>query len=299
MLARMRRPAGAEHLAEARLTSEGFLWYTLFEVSVLSEKEEQNMIRLVRGFRGKLEDIADISRPFRVMMQTSGRAVYDTCCFGVDSSDKLSDDRYMVFYNQPAAPGNCITQSEEGRDRVYTVDIAGLPSNIVKLIFTVSIDGLGNMSEISSHRVSITQDGGICAELMLTGSDFEHEKAIIDIEIYNKKGWRISAVARGFDGGLSELLRHYGGEEAGNSGQPSAPAYNAPRPVQPQPSAPAYTAPPPVQPQPSAPAYNAPRPVQPQFSSSVYNAPPPVQPQPSAPAYNAPRPVQPQPSAPA
>ena len=36
---------------------------------------------------------------------------YDSCCFGVDINEKLSDDRYMVFYNQPASPKNEIEYS--------------------------------------------------------------------------------------------------------------------------------------------------------------------------------------------
>ncbi|MBR1439433.1 MAG: TerD family protein, partial [Synergistaceae bacterium] len=51
--------------------------------------------------------------------------------------------------------------------------------------------------------------------------DFENERAIISVEIYRKGDWRISAVASGFNGGLSELLKHYGGEEAPNPSVPS------------------------------------------------------------------------------
>ena len=32
--------------------------------------------------------------------------VIDFVCFGVDAHGKLSDDRYMVFFNQPATPCN-------------------------------------------------------------------------------------------------------------------------------------------------------------------------------------------------
>ena len=46
------------------------------------------------------------------------------------------------------------------------------------------------------------------------GSDFRTERAIISLELYRKDSdWRISATASGFNGGLPELLRHYGGQE--------------------------------------------------------------------------------------
>ena len=54
-------------------------------------------MQIQRGQRGKLDDLFHINAPIQITMQTSGSAVYDYCCFGVDSADQLSDDRYMVF----------------------------------------------------------------------------------------------------------------------------------------------------------------------------------------------------------
>ena len=55
-----------------------------------------------RGTRDKLEKYFDLSRPLTVTLQVSGKAVYDFCCFGVDADEKLSDDRYMIFYKLSA-----------------------------------------------------------------------------------------------------------------------------------------------------------------------------------------------------
>ena len=43
------------------------------------------------------------------------------------------------------------------------------------------------------------------------------EKAIISVELYRKDGWRIAAAAKGFNGGLSALLKSFGGEEISSS----------------------------------------------------------------------------------
>ncbi|MCR5165858.1 MAG: TerD family protein [Oscillospiraceae bacterium] len=141
--------------------------------------------------------------------------------FGVDSNDKLSDERYMIFYNQPVSPGNAVSMRTEGQDFIYTIDLGKLPGNIVKLVFTVSIDGNGTMGEIESHTLRILQNGSVCAELEISGSDFRREKAIIGMEIYNKTVWRCSIVARGFDGGLADLLANFGGQLADDEQQPS------------------------------------------------------------------------------
>ena len=162
------------------------------------------MLQLVRGFRGKLEDHLNVNQPIQVQMQTLGNAVYDTCCFGVDAQDKLSDDRYMVFYNQTRSPGGEITYQNQQNASQYTVSLNALPQSINKLVFTVSIDGAGTMGQIQSHVITISQNGTTALELRMTGADFRSEKAIIGIEIYRKGVWRPyggAGAARGSAGG--------------------------------------------------------------------------------------------------
>ena len=197
------------------------------------------MLQLVRGFRGKLEDHINVNQPIQVEMETVGNAVYDTCCFGVDAQDKLSDDRYMVFYNQTRSPGGEITFQNRGNTAQYTISLNALPQSVNKLVFTVSIDGNGTMGQIQSHVIRVCQNGTTALELRMAGSDFHSEKAIIGIEIYRKGVWRLCVTASGFNGGLGDLLQSYGGEIADTAPAPAP----APAPVRPQPA--------PVPPQPA------------------------------------------------
>ena len=155
-------------------------------------------MQIQRGQRGKLEGQFDINMPVTITMQTIGSAVYDYCCFGVDAADQLSDDRYMVFYNQPRTPKSEITHFMDGSRAVYHANLTQLPDSIQKLVFTVSIDGSGTMGDISQFEVTINQEGCEPIVLQLAGTDFVEEKAIISFEVYQKNGWRYSAVARGF-----------------------------------------------------------------------------------------------------
>lgn len=172
-------------------------------------------MNMQRGFRDKLEKHLDIGRAFQVVMNIEGQAEYDFCCFGVDKEDKLSDDRYMVFYNQPTSPQNEISLRQANGHAEFTIDLSRLPDFINKIVFTANIDARSSscMSEIASHEVYVSQNGQPVLELNLTGKDFTKEKAIISIEIYKKNVWRLAAVASGFFGGLGDLLRSYGGEE--------------------------------------------------------------------------------------
>ena len=163
-----------------------------------------------RGTRDKLEKYFELNRPLKVTLQIKGAATYDFCCFGVDGDNKLSDDRYMIFYNQLASPANEIVGKEISSGMEFAINLNALPEKIQKLVFTCSIDGAGIMREISRHKIFIGDK--ISADF--NGADFDAEKAIISLEIYRKSGWRFNIVARGFNGGLDALLKFYGGELA-------------------------------------------------------------------------------------
>lgn len=164
-------------------------------------------MKLQRGSRGKLTN-----QPLKIKLQIAGAAVYDYTCFGVDKNEKLSDDRYMIFYNQTASPQNEIIYSAISDGAEFIVNLEKIPVTIQKLVFTGSIDGAGKMGEISSHKIFIEQSvENFIAEF--GGADFQNEKAVTSIEIYRKDGWRFNIVARGFDGGLDTLLKFYGGEQ--------------------------------------------------------------------------------------
>ena len=172
---------------------------------------------MVRGWKDKLEKYVDLNENFFVDMKIRGNAEYDFCCFGVDSEGKLSDDRYMVFYNQKTTPQKEVSITELPDGVRYTLKLSAIPAYINKLVFTVSIDGTQTMGEMECFITKLYQQEAQSLELSLTGGDFAKEKAVIAIEIYRKDVWRIGCVAGGFDGGLSALLAHFGGEEVGES----------------------------------------------------------------------------------
>jgi tellurite resistance protein TerA len=173
-----------------------------------------------RGQKGKLSDLG-CGTSFAVVVDVSSpQGSVDITCFGLDASDKLSDDRYMVFFNQLASPGNAVTLDlAQGMAR-FAVNLDALPASIAKLVFTASLDGASTMRGIAASSLSV----GNAVSFPFTGSDFNEEKAIIIAELYRRDGqWRFGAVGQGFNGGLSALLKHFGGEEAGSGAAAAAP----------------------------------------------------------------------------
>ena len=185
-----------------------------------------------RGQRDKLDKYLDVNQEIEVVMNVTGTAVYDFTCFGLDGQGKLSNDAYMVFYNQVQSPNKEIRYQASISGAQFFVNLSKLPESIQKLAFTVSIDGAGNMSMIKNHVIQIKQNNLTILELTLSGADFEKETAIISMEVYKKDVWRFAMVGNGFNGGLGDLLHNYGGEEVEDSVSQATPVQTQEQPEQ-------------------------------------------------------------------
>jgi tellurite resistance protein TerA len=201
------------------------------------------MLQLTRGQKTRLADVTPALQLRAALSATAPGLQFDFSCFGVAGADKLSDDRYFVFYNQKSSPEGAISLGAAGQ---FSIDLAKIPAAIKKLVFVATIDGAGEMRSLQSGSFSLHSSAGEEARFGFRGADFGSEKAIIAAEIYLKDVWRLAAVGQGFAGGLPALLKHFGGEEIA----PSAPA--PPVPIAPP-------APPPPRPNP-APLPGAPTP---------------------------------------
>ncbi|OEZ48619.1 general stress protein 16U [Janthinobacterium sp. MP5059B] len=128
----------------------------------------------------------------------------DVACFGLDANGKLSDERYMTFFNQPRTPcGGVEARSGSAGDMTeFAMQLARLPASIDRLVVTASIDGGGVMSQLQSGHVRLQAGGRELARFAFAGSDFAQEKAVMLAELYRKDGgWRCMAVGQGFNGG--------------------------------------------------------------------------------------------------
>lgn len=204
------------------------------------------MQQFVRGQKARLSDITS-STNLNLKLSLNGstpNVAFDISCFGLDAADKLSDDRYFIFFNQKSSPcGGILAHGAQGNDQeVFQIDLTKLPSSIRKLVFTINIDGAGTMAQIADGNLRIVVQNTEVAGFKFSGNDFKEEKALIVGEIYMKDVWRFAAVGQGFNGGLSALLKHFGGEEIEASSPPppaAAPDFQKSAP-------PVTTAPPPV-----------------------------------------------------
>ncbi|GAA3741287.1 TerD family protein [Streptomyces tremellae] len=250
-----------------------------------------------RGHKAKVSDLT-AGTDLYVGVQIAGPGLtFDISCFGLDADERLSDDRYFVFFNQPTSPEESVQLlgAQAGDTESFRVTLDRVPAAVHRLSFTATIDGAGQMSQIGPGYIRIVAGGEEVVRYAFTGAEFSTERAVMLGDFYRKDVWRFAAVGQGFDGGLEALLKHFGGEVAEEQA-PEAPA-PAPAPG----AVPGFA--PPQAPVPAQGASQAPAP------APSFGAPPgapapqapfapqaPAAPPAPAPSFDAPQPPAPAPS---
>ena len=148
----------------------------------------------------------------------------DASVFMLGSNDKILSDKHFIFYNNPKSPdqsasveylGDNRTGAGEGDDEVILVNLTKVPSDVEKLVFTVTIyeaDQRGqNFGQVANAFVRLvdvkTKEEVLRYDL---AEDYSIETALIMAELYRKDGtWRMSAIGSGYQGGLEALLNRY------------------------------------------------------------------------------------------
>ncbi|WP_143662055.1 TerD family protein, partial [Streptomyces glaucescens] len=167
-----------------------------------------------RGHKARISDLTAGTDLYVGVQISAPGLTFDISCFGLDADERLSDDRYFVFFNQPKSPEESIQLlgAQAGDTESFRVTLDRIPPQIHKLSFTATIDGAGQMSQINPGYIRIVAGGEEVARYSFDGSEFSTERAVMLGDFYLKDVWRFAAVGQGFDGGLEALLRNFGGE---------------------------------------------------------------------------------------
>ncbi|PYE50001.1 TerD family protein [Deinococcus yavapaiensis] len=180
----------------------------------------------------------DLSISVRV---TGPAAEYDLMLFGLDEAGRLSDDRYMIFFNQPSSPENALRmQSGARNEKIFSVDLSRVPAHIRRMTLASTVDD-GAFAAIDHAEVTVSSADGPLLTYRVTGRDFQQQKAIMLLDVYFKDVWRVAAVGQGFNGGLAALVKHFGGEVADTPVGRPAPPPPPPRPSTPPPAPPSVS----------------------------------------------------------
>ena len=147
----------------------------------------------------------------------------DASAFLIGENGKVITQEDFIFYGNLIHKSGAVehmgdnrTGEGEGDDEQIKVNLQQIPSNIQKVVFTVTIyeaeKRKQNFGQISNAYIRIINDDDN-KELIRydLGEDFSIETAIVVGEIYRHNGeWKFNAVGSGFQGGLAALCANYG-----------------------------------------------------------------------------------------
>ncbi|MDR0433738.1 MAG: tellurium resistance TerZ family protein, partial [Gracilibacteraceae bacterium] len=171
-------------------------------------------MELKKGQKVKLADLTQALQFELAVDASMSKGTADVVCFAVDAQNRLSDDRYFIFYNQEVSPEKAIRANFQGSRAVFSLDLDLMPAFVNKLVFAAAAEDGAAARDLAAGRLALTAGSSELGFFSFSGSDFLQEKAVILCELYRKDNiWRLAVVANGFNGGLSALLAHFGGEE--------------------------------------------------------------------------------------
>lgn len=245
-----------------------------------------------RGHKAKLSDLTAGTDLYVGVRIDAPGVTFDISCFGLDADERLSDDRYFIFFNQPKSPEESIQQLGEqaGDTESFRVTLDRIPEAVRHLSFSATIDGDGQMSQVGPGYIRIVAGGEEVVRYPFTGAEFSTERAVMLGDIYFKNAWRFAAVGQGFDGGLAALLRNFGGEVLEDEEPQPEPTPQQPAPQSAPPAFAPPSGPPPAFAPPTGAASPTPTPAQAQPPQAPAQPQPPTQPQAPTPGAGSPVP---------
>ncbi|MGW0553742.1 TerD family protein [Streptomyces sp. NPDC002926] len=147
----------------------------------------------------------------------------DASALLVDANGKVVSDQHFVFFNNLKSPegsvehtGDNLTGEGEGDDEQIKVNLAGVPVEVDKIVFPVSIhEGESRQQSFGQVRNAfirvVNQAGGAELARYDLSEDASTETAMVFGELYrNAAEWKFRAVGQGYASGLRGIAQDFG-----------------------------------------------------------------------------------------
>ncbi|GAA2489612.1 TerD family protein [Streptomyces sp. NPDC059506] len=147
----------------------------------------------------------------------------DASAIAANSAGRVVSDQHFVFFNNKQTPdgtivhtGDNLTGQGEGDDEQINVNLQGLPADVEKIVFPVSIYDAETRSQNFGQvrnafiRVVNQANGTEIARYDLT-EDAATETAMVFGELYRHGAeWKFRAVGQGYASGLAGIASDFG-----------------------------------------------------------------------------------------
>ena len=147
----------------------------------------------------------------------------DASAILLDTAGKVLSDAHFVFFNNLTSPdgsvehtGDNLTGEGDGDDEAIKVNLAGVPAEVDKIVFPVSIydaDGRGqSFGPVRNAFIRVVnQAGGAEIARYDLSEDASSETAMVFGELYRHgTDWKFRAVGQGYATGLRGIATDFG-----------------------------------------------------------------------------------------
>lgn len=135
---------------------------------------------------------------------------------------QLLSDSHFIFYNNKVSPDGAIVHSGDdltgAQGEQLTVKLSALDPAIEEISFVVTIHEAAerkqNFGQVPKSSISLVNaDTGVVVASYDLGEDFSTETAVQFGSLYKRddNAWAFKAIGTGYDMGLAEFVRGYGG----------------------------------------------------------------------------------------
>jgi tellurite resistance protein TerA len=158
----------------------------------------------------------------------TGQVPMNVTVLQIYAGGKVRGDGDMCFFNQKSISQGGITLDDGNFGEAdVVIDLQKIGPDVEKIVLTGTLENESQTFAAMTHlRINLT--GGIDLEAQTTGRT---EKALILMEVYRRNGaWKVRNVMQGFNGGLKDLVEHFGVSVAATP-QPTPVPVPVPQPV--------------------------------------------------------------------
>lgn len=148
----------------------------------------------------------------------------DLSCFLIDKTDMTREDSDFVFYNNPVGCNGAVKLMDdsrggggEGDDEQIFIDLNGLPFDVIRIVFTLTIYDQQLKGHYLSHlrdvylRVYNYEDGNEIARFIIPEDDLvDCNGMVAAMMVREGPQWFLQPLAEKSVGGLAPIAKKYG-----------------------------------------------------------------------------------------
>lgn len=165
------------------------------------------------GLAGQTLILNDDDPEYKIELSASSQADFDVALFGLDKDLKLSNEDYMIFYNQPRSPCHSLELVNHTKNFAsFRANLHTLNSQIQHLFLTLTTDSRQPVSKLSDLHIQIYHKQHLINKFEINTTPFQQQQSILLFQLDKVEAiWLFKPTNQGFSEDLADLVKFFGG----------------------------------------------------------------------------------------